>query len=167
MGNRIWSGSKSSGMGDMYHAASRDLRRYVCALRAPRARMRRVIPKKTQARDINPLSNRRRRNRPLPVRRSPNDLTPNIQYVSPYRSIDSISYLYHLEIMTRQFFVGGNFKLNPTTLQAGNALVSGLNSATLDPTTGESRSPVLFADFDHGYRGQRSSSPHPPSTFYP
>lgn len=39
--------------------------------------------------------------------------------------------------MTRQFFVGGNFKLNPTTLQAGNSLVEGLNKAELDPTTGE------------------------------
>jgi len=37
--------------------------------------------------------------------------------------------------MTRQFFVGGNFKLNPTTLQAGTSLVNGLNNADLDPDT--------------------------------
>ncbi|KAF9479149.1 triose phosphate isomerase [Pholiota conissans] len=37
--------------------------------------------------------------------------------------------------MTRQFFVGGNFKLNPATLEAGNSLVGGLNKAELDPNT--------------------------------
>ena len=112
------------------------------------------VVRKTRARDINPLSNRRRnRPDPPPVRRPPNVLTPNFQYVSPSHSIGSISQLYHPEIMTRQFFVGGNFKLNPTTLQAGNALVSGLNSASLDPSTGESRSPDFFAVFDHVYYG--------------
>ncbi|KAF8192918.1 triose phosphate isomerase [Pholiota molesta] len=37
--------------------------------------------------------------------------------------------------MTRQFFVGGNFKLNPTSLAAGHSLVGGLNQADLDPNT--------------------------------
>ena len=38
--------------------------------------------------------------------------------------------------MTRQFFVGGNFKLNPTTLESKKSLISGLNKAELDPSTG-------------------------------
>ncbi|KIM43820.1 hypothetical protein M413DRAFT_443703 [Hebeloma cylindrosporum] len=37
--------------------------------------------------------------------------------------------------MTRQFFVGGNFKLNPSTLAASSSLIGGLNSAELDPAT--------------------------------
>ena len=39
--------------------------------------------------------------------------------------------------MSRQFFVGGNFKLNPASLQASSALIEGLNKADLDPSTGE------------------------------
>lgn len=38
--------------------------------------------------------------------------------------------------MARQFFVGGNFKLNPATIEAKNALVAVLNKAELDPATG-------------------------------
>ena len=38
--------------------------------------------------------------------------------------------------MTRQFFVGGNFKLNPITLESKKSLISGLNKAELDPSTG-------------------------------
>ncbi|KAF5309851.1 hypothetical protein D9619_010345 [Psilocybe cf. subviscida] len=37
--------------------------------------------------------------------------------------------------MPRQFFVGGNFKLNPSTLSAKSSLVGGLNDADLDPNT--------------------------------
>ncbi|KAL9708566.1 triosephosphate isomerase [Leucoagaricus gongylophorus] len=37
--------------------------------------------------------------------------------------------------MPRQFFVGGNFKMNPVSKAAESALVGGLNSATLDPNT--------------------------------
>jgi len=37
--------------------------------------------------------------------------------------------------MTRQFFVGGNFKLNPSSRQAKKALIEGLNKAELDPLT--------------------------------
>jgi len=37
--------------------------------------------------------------------------------------------------MTRQFFVGGNFKLNPITLDAKSSLIGGLNRADLDPET--------------------------------
>ncbi|KAG6850414.1 hypothetical protein H0H93_013639 [Arthromyces matolae] len=37
--------------------------------------------------------------------------------------------------MTRQFFVGGNFKMNPNTHEQSLALVKGLNSAQLDPAT--------------------------------
>jgi len=39
--------------------------------------------------------------------------------------------------MTRQFFVGGNFKLNPISLSAKSSLIDGLNAADLDPNTGE------------------------------
>ncbi|KAI0683270.1 Triosephosphate isomerase [Cytidiella melzeri] len=35
--------------------------------------------------------------------------------------------------MPRQFFVGGNFKLNPATREAKQALIKTLNSADLDP----------------------------------
>jgi len=35
--------------------------------------------------------------------------------------------------MTRQFFVGGNFKMNPASREAKRALVKILNDATLDP----------------------------------
>jgi len=38
--------------------------------------------------------------------------------------------------MPRQFFVGGNFKMNPVSKAAESALIGGLNSATLDPNTG-------------------------------
>ncbi|THU97760.1 Triosephosphate isomerase [Dendrothele bispora CBS 962.96] len=37
--------------------------------------------------------------------------------------------------MPRQFFVGGNLKMNPTNLQAKVALVKNLNDAQLDPAT--------------------------------
>ncbi|KAH8996650.1 triose phosphate isomerase [Lactarius akahatsu] len=37
--------------------------------------------------------------------------------------------------MTRQFFVGGNFKMNPVSREAKRALVKTLNDATLDPQT--------------------------------
>ncbi|KAF7760161.1 hypothetical protein Agabi119p4_10837 [Agaricus bisporus var. burnettii] len=37
--------------------------------------------------------------------------------------------------MPRQFFVGGNFKMNPIDRATEASLVGGLNKATLDPTT--------------------------------
>ncbi|KAF8642435.1 hypothetical protein AX16_009499 [Volvariella volvacea WC 439] len=37
--------------------------------------------------------------------------------------------------MSRKFFVGGNWKLNPTTTQQRDAIVDVLNQATLDPNT--------------------------------
>ncbi|KAF8066672.1 Triosephosphate isomerase [Lyophyllum atratum] len=37
--------------------------------------------------------------------------------------------------MARQFFVGGNFKMNPNTKQQSFALAEGLNKAQLDPAT--------------------------------
>ena len=43
--------------------------------------------------------------------------------------------------MTRQFFVGGNFKMNPATREAKRALIQTLNEATLDPNTGEQNVP--------------------------
>lgn len=39
--------------------------------------------------------------------------------------------------MARQFFVGGNFKLNPATLSAKDSLIEALNKAELDPSTGK------------------------------
>lgn len=39
-------------------------------------------------------------------------------------------------IMARQFFVGGNYKLNPSTREQKAALVDVLNTAELDPATG-------------------------------
>jgi hypothetical protein len=39
--------------------------------------------------------------------------------------------------MSRKFFVGGNFKLNPITQDAKSSLIGGLNKADLDPETGE------------------------------
>jgi len=38
----------------------------------------------------------------------------------------------------RQFFVGGNFKLNPTSLSASKSLIEILNNGNLDPETGMS-----------------------------
>ena len=38
--------------------------------------------------------------------------------------------------MTRQFFVGGNFKMNPVSREAKRGLIKTLNDATLDPQTG-------------------------------
>ena len=38
--------------------------------------------------------------------------------------------------MTRRFFVGGNFKMNPGSVQAKQALLKVLNDADLDPQTG-------------------------------
>ncbi|KZS90145.1 triose phosphate isomerase [Sistotremastrum niveocremeum HHB9708] len=35
--------------------------------------------------------------------------------------------------MARKFFVGGNFKMNPTTVESKRALLKALNEATLDP----------------------------------
>ncbi|KAI0339294.1 triose phosphate isomerase [Trametopsis cervina] len=35
--------------------------------------------------------------------------------------------------MTRQFFVGGNFKMNPATREAKQALIKALNTADIDP----------------------------------
>jgi triosephosphate isomerase len=39
--------------------------------------------------------------------------------------------------MSRQFFVGGNFKLNPITINANSSLIGDLNKADLDPETGK------------------------------
>ena len=39
-------------------------------------------------------------------------------------------------IMTRRFFVGGNFKMNPCSQEEKLALIKVLNEADLDPSTG-------------------------------
>lgn len=39
--------------------------------------------------------------------------------------------------MSRQFFVGGNFKMNPNCLAEKKALVTLLNQAELNPSVGE------------------------------
>ncbi|KAF7324658.1 Triosephosphate isomerase [Mycena kentingensis (nom. inval.)] len=41
--------------------------------------------------------------------------------------------------MSRQFFVGGNFKMNPATVADKKALVDLLNKADIDPSVGEGR----------------------------
>lgn len=40
--------------------------------------------------------------------------------------------------MTRQFFVGGNFKMNPVTQDQKRALAKVLNEATIDSRVGTS-----------------------------
>ena len=42
--------------------------------------------------------------------------------------------------MSRQFFVGGNFKMNPASREAKRTLIKTINDATLDPNTGEKKS---------------------------
>ena len=41
--------------------------------------------------------------------------------------------------MPRQFFVGGNFKMNPSTKETKVALVKVLNDAQIDPSVGTSK----------------------------
>jgi len=52
----------------------------------------------------------------------------------------SVSYLHHhllsIASMARQFFVGGNFKMNPATRQQKVAITEVLNKADLDQNTG-------------------------------
>jgi triosephosphate isomerase (TIM) len=43
--------------------------------------------------------------------------------------------------MTRKFFVGGNFKMNPSTKEAKVALIKLLNEAELSSETGQSLEP--------------------------
>jgi hypothetical protein len=64
--------------------------------------------------------------------------------------------------MTRQFFVGGNFKMNPVSRDAKRALIKTLNEATLDSSTGEQSSSNLTIAtlLDLTIQSQRSSS-HP------
>ena len=38
--------------------------------------------------------------------------------------------------MPRQFFVGGNFKLNPVTREGKKSLINILNNADIDPSVG-------------------------------
>ena len=40
--------------------------------------------------------------------------------------------------MPRQFFVGGNFKLNPVTREGKKSLINILNNADIDPSVGTS-----------------------------
>jgi hypothetical protein len=46
--------------------------------------------------------------------------------------------LHNPHSMTRQFFVGGNFKMNPATFEQKVAIVKTLNEAALDPSVGSS-----------------------------
>jgi triosephosphate isomerase len=39
--------------------------------------------------------------------------------------------------MPRQFFVGGNFKMNPTSREQKENIVKILNDADVDPNTGD------------------------------
>jgi len=49
--------------------------------------------------------------------------------------------------MTRQFFVGGNFKLNPPSITASQSIIDILNKGDLDPETGMCR--LSIEDGDH------------------
>ena len=40
--------------------------------------------------------------------------------------------------MSRKFFVGGNFKLNPVTREGKKSLINILNNADIDPSVGTS-----------------------------
>ena len=69
--------------------------------------------------------------------------------------------------MSRTFFVGGNFKLNPTTIDANSSLIGGLNKADFDPETGEglfdaSSNRYLFFLIKELYRGGDRTSRHLP-----
>ena len=46
--------------------------------------------------------------------------------------------------MARQFFVGGNFKLNPVTREEKKKLIKTLNDADIDQNTG---APTSFNEF--------------------
>ena len=54
-------------------------------------------------------------------------------------SLRTVSHPFHTHsiAMARQFFVGGNFKLNPTSIEAKKGLLKVLNEATIDPAVGE------------------------------
>jgi triosephosphate isomerase len=47
--------------------------------------------------------------------------------------------------MARKFFVGGNFKMNPTSVEAKRAIVKILNEADIDSSVGECISPSRLA----------------------
>jgi hypothetical protein len=59
---------------------------------------------------------------------------PTNQSLVPFQTSP---YLLPPSTMTRQFFVGGNFKMNPASRDAKRSLIKTLNEATLDPSTGE------------------------------
>ena len=48
--------------------------------------------------------------------------------------------------MARQFFVGGNFKMNPASRDAKRKLIDALNQASLDPSVGEQMSSMYLKD---------------------
>ena len=50
----------------------------------------------------------------------------------------------YLLAMARQFFVGGNFKLNPVTREEKKKLIKTLNDADIDQNTG---APTSFNEF--------------------
>ena len=56
--------------------------------------------------------------------------------------------------MPRRFFVGGNFKLNPSTVAASESLIDVLNNADLDPETGKEATCIL--SFDRHLQAERS-----------
>jgi len=69
--------------------------------------------------------------------------------------------------MARQFFVGGNFKMNPVTKEQAKALANGLNDAVLDPSTGNTLYPLSVAICINRWpqRGRHRSSFPLPSPF--
>ena len=59
------------------------------------------------------------------------DHLPNPHLHHPTKSFSIITR------MSRQFFVGGNFKMNPATREQKKGIVKILNDADVDPTTGD------------------------------
>lgn len=69
------------------------------------------------------------------------------------------------DTMARRFFVGGNFKMNPTSVEQKKNIIDILNQADLDLSTGAcSRPPTnhLATNRDRGRHCTPCSVPHPP-----
>ena len=56
--------------------------------------------------------------------------------------------------MSRQFFVGGNFKMNPVSRGEKENIVKILNEADVDPNTGDCPINRLFGGTDTTFRGR-------------
>lgn len=67
--------------------------------------------------------------------------------------------------MSRQFFVGGNFKMNPGSVEQKKGIINILNRADLDPSTGTCPSAwnhLAELKCDRGRHCTSCTVPHPP-----